>query len=135
MSKSLAEQIRSLMNRLDEAMGRSYDMVIPEMENWMYPADDDDESWPEYIEVGVDYSIYGSYRPATWGDRGGEPPEEPELDEYRIYYAGDVAFMSEQGEVRPGQELTNLPKEAESEIVKAIWQHAENQERDYDPRD
>ena len=43
--------------------------------------------------------------------------------------------MSKQGEVRPGEELGDLPKEVESEIVKAIWQHAENRERDYDPWD
>jgi len=34
----------------------------------------------EYIMVDADYDVHGSYRPATWGYHGGDPPEYPEVE-------------------------------------------------------
>ena len=40
----------------------------------------DDENSPEEIDVGVNYSVQGEYRPATWGYSGGDPAEYPEIE-------------------------------------------------------
>lgn len=34
----------------------------------------------EYINVDIDYNVFGEYRPATWGYHGGEPEEYPEVE-------------------------------------------------------
>jgi len=137
MPKSVAEEIRSLMNKIEEAGRRSYDLYIEEVENWLEPppgTDPEDESFPYYLELGVDYSIYGEYVPARIRyDDYDHPAEYPELDEYRVYYAGEQPFMSAQGEVRPGQEFQNLPDWLEKKIEEEIWHHYENREPDYDP--
>lgn len=110
MIKSLAEEIRTLIKQIEEAT-RSYDMEL-EVENWTDPQDPNDESWPEYITLGINYNIVGSYRPATWGDRGGDPPEYPELDMVEIFNA------------ETGQPI-EIPQSLESYVEQKIWDHAE----------
>jgi len=119
MIKSLAEEIRTLIKQIEEAT-RSYDMEL-EVENWEYPEDPDDANWPTDITLGINYNIVGRYRPATWGDRGGDPPEYPELDVVEIFNA------------ETGQPI-QIPDYLESEIEQAIWSHAEQaRDQDYDP--
>lgn len=118
MGKSLAEEIRSLMHKMEEAAGQ-YDMEL-EVENWDYPEDPDDPNWPEFITLGINYKIVGSYRPATWGDRGGDPAEYPELDEVEVYNADT------------GQ-LIDIPQSLEGYIEEKIWNHAESRRDDIEP--
>lgn len=67
----------------------------------------------------VEYSIYGKYRPATWGYYGGEPAEYPELE------LGEIHGVDEDGNE---YEIVLTPQE-EQEIEAAAWEHADN----YDP--
>ena len=120
MKKSAAEEIRSLMNKLDESVNRHYDMEL-EVENWVEPEDPNDENFPYYLNLGIDYHIVGQYRPSTWGYHGGEPEEHPELDEYNVYNADT------------GEPITNIPPNIEQQIEAAIWKHAESRQDDYDP--
>jgi len=117
MPKTLAEEIRDTMSKIEEAMGRNYDMEL-DVENWEESEDPDDENWPAYRTLGINYSISGSYRPATWGDRGGDPPEYPELDDVEVFDADT------------GQALSNLPAELDREIEAAIWKDAESRKDD-----
>ena len=122
MAKTVAEEIRSWAIKLEEVANRhrSYDMEM-EVENW---DESDDENVPGYLNLGIDYTIVGQHRPATWGDRGGEPPEEPELDEYTIYNADT------------GEEITDVPPGVQRQLEDAIWKHAENRkDDDFDPPD
>jgi hypothetical protein len=122
MTKTVAEEIRAWATKLEEMANRnrSYDMEI-EVENW---DESDDENVPGYLNLGIDYSIVGKHRPATWGYHGGEPAEEPELDEYRVYNADT------------GQEITDIPQSVQNDIEKAIWDHAESRkDDDFDPPD
>lgn len=119
MPKSIAEEIRELMTQLEETI-RDYDMEL-EVENWMEPEGD---NYPETINLGINYRILGKYRPATWGDRGGEPAEYPELDDYEIY------------DVNTGQMLTNMPDDLLNHIEQSIWDDAEKKRaQDFDPPD
>jgi hypothetical protein len=68
----------------------------------------EDELSPEEITVGVNYSISGSYRPATYDD----PAEHPDL-EYDVFNA------------ETGEPLQNLGQETDAEIRDAIWADAE----------
>lgn len=118
MTKSVAEEIRSLMNKIDEAVVRHYDMEM-EVENWIEPEDPEDENFPYILNLGIDYRIVGKYYPATLES----PPEYPELDSYEVYNADT------------GQEIANIPPGIQDEIEKAIWDHAESRSKydDYDP--
>ena len=123
MSKTIAEEIRAMMNKVEEAMGRNYDMEL-EVENWEDPASEDDENWPAYRTLGINYSISGKYIPARIQyDDYDHPAEYPELDEVDVF---DVAT---------GQPLQNLPDHIGDEIEEAIWKHAKSQRDDYDPPD
>lgn len=119
MPKSIAEDIRMMMDRLNE-VARSYDLEL-EVENWEYPEDPDDESWPYSRTLGINYSIHGQHRPATWGYHGGEPEEHPELDEVQVFDA------------ETGQPLGELPPEVDRQIEDAIWKDHESKGQDYDP--
>lgn len=119
MTKSIAEDIRTIMDRLNE-VAHSYDFTI-DVENWEEPETEDDPNWPYERTLGVDYRIVGQHRPATWGYHGGEPPEYPEIDEFTVYDAAT------------GQKLDFLPDHIEDEIVRAIWKNAEQSRDDYDP--
>lgn len=121
MPKTLAEEIREMMNKVEEAMGHHYDMEL-KVENWENPEDPNDENWPAYRTLGINYSISGKYRPATWGYHGGEPEEHPELDEIEVFDA------------ETGQPIQNLPKEIDDQIEQAIWKDAEKRkEDDFEP--
>lgn len=123
MVKTLAEEIREMMNKIDGAMGRSYDMEL-EVENWEDPEDPNDENWPAYRTLGINYSISGKYIPARIRyDDYDHPAEYPELDQIEVFDA------------ETGQSLQNLPKHLDDEIEKAIWKHAESKKDDYDPPD
>ena len=118
MPKTLTESIRDILDKLDEAVGRSYDLEI-EVENW-----DDSVDGPDYRTLGIDYRISGRHRPATWGYHGGEPEEHPELDEVTVYDAAT------------GQPLTDLPDYLDQQIEQAIWKDAEDRkDRDFEPPD
>jgi hypothetical protein len=122
MNKNLAEEIRNLMNKMEEAAQRHYDLVIPEVENWVQPTDPDDESFPYYINLGVNYSIVGKYIPARIRyDDYDHPAEYPELDEFAVYNADT------------GEELTNIPNQVIDMIEQEIWDDAESKKADYDP--
>lgn len=122
MVKSISENIRSIMDRLNEVAG-SYDLEL-EVENWDFPEDPDDPNWPEFINLGIDYKIIGKYRPATWGDRGGDPEEHPELDEYEVY------------NVDTGEKITDkLPESVHKQVQEAIWKSHEERVDDYDDYD
>ncbi len=119
MTKSLAEEIRSLMHKMEEAAA-NYDLEL-KVENWNYPEDPDDTTWPEFITLGINYKIVGSYRPATWGDRGGDPAEYPELDQVEIFDAST------------GQPI-EIPQSLENYVEEKIWAHAESmRDHDYEP--
>lgn len=119
MAKTIAEEIRQTMDRLAEASRQNYDLEIT-VENW---EDSDDDSALDRT-LGINYRISGKYRPATWGERGGEPEEHPELDEYQVFDADT------------GQEITSvLPDDVEQQIVNAIWQDAARDKGDYDEYD
>ena len=123
MAKTLAEEIREMMNKVEEAMGRNYDMEL-DVENWEESEDPDDENWPAYRTLGINYSISGKYVPARINyDDYDHPAEYPELDEVEVFDA------------ETGQSLPNLPAELDREIEAAIWKHAESQKDDYDPSD
>lgn len=53
-----------------------------EIANPHYNPNDDTSEEPDTIDVGVDYdyTVSGSYQPATWGYHGGEPEEHPEVE-------------------------------------------------------
>jgi len=122
MPKTVAEEIRTMMKKLEEAMGRNYDMEL-EVENWEDPEDPDDDNWPAYRTLGINYSISGKYIPARIQyDDYDHPAEYPELDKVEV-------FDSE-----TGQPIQNLPKEIDDQIEEAIWDHAEkSRDDDYDP--
>ena len=123
MPKSLTESIRAILNKMDEAVGGNYDFTM-EVENWQDPEIEDDPNYQIDRTLGINYKIYGTYRPATWGDRGGDPPEYPELDEVEVFDA------------ETGEPLQNLPPDIERQIEDAIWKHAEDsKDRDFDPPD
>jgi hypothetical protein len=73
----------------NEGMGGSYDMTTtvmnPAFIEWENGAGDENNPPPETIKVGVNYSISGEERPATWGYHGGEPAEHPELDDVSVF--------------------------------------------------
>lgn len=125
MSKTVAEEIRLMMQKVEEAMGRSYDMEL-EVENWEDPASEDDENWPAYRTLGINYSISGKYIPARIQyDDYDHPAEYPELDEVEVFDA------------ETGQPVQNLPKEIDDQIEEAVWRDAEQRKKDddYDPYD
>lgn len=118
MQKSLAEEIRDLMNKVEEAV-RNYDFEM-EVENWEDPETADDPSWPAIRTLGVNYSISGKYVPARINyDDYDYPAEYPELDEVAVFDA------------ETGQQLQSLPDYIDKEIEAAIWQHAEQSKDDY----
>lgn len=95
--------------------GRNYDMTAevtnPAYTAWENGEGDEDNPPPETIHVGINYSISGSERPATWGYHGGEPAEHPEIDDASV-------FDLETGEDISGQVDSD-------EIDDAIWAHAD----------
>jgi len=122
MTKTVAEEIRSWTQKLEEVMNRnrSYDMEM-EIENW---DESDDENVPGYLNLGINYSIYGKYIPARIRyDDYDHPAEYPELDEVTVYNADT------------GEEIQNIPPAVEKEIEDAIWKHAESRKDDVDPPD
>jgi hypothetical protein len=122
MKKSLAEEIRNLMNKMEEATQRNYDLIIPDVENWIESTDPDDESFPYYLNLGVDYSIVGKYIPARINyDDYDYPAEYPELDDVTVYNADT------------GEIINNIPNKVGEMIEREIWNHVENMEPDYDP--
>lgn len=122
LPKKVAEQ-----GVIEAAPTRRYDLEVeiinPAFEAWENGAGDEDNPPDEIIDVGVDYTISGSYRPATWGDYGGSPEEHPEIDEYKVY---DLAT---------GQEIENVGKRGQEDIEAAIWKAAEEGSDDYDDYD
>ena len=97
-----------------EGMGDDYDLILDiDNPNW----DENDENSYDTIRVGVNYSISGRYRPATWGYHGGEPEEHPELD--------DVSVV----DVDTGEDVSD--KVNMDEIEQAIWKHEKDSEDDY----
>lgn len=120
MSKNIAEEIRNLMRKMEEA-ARIYDLEL-QVENWDYPEDPDDLNWPQYRTLGINYSITGKYVPARIQyDDNDYPAEYPELDAVEIFDA------------ETGQTLPNLPAEYDKDIEEAIWKDYESDKYDYDP--
>ena len=114
---------KGLPKQVNEAPNRYYDVTTtilnPAFAAWENGQGDEDNPPEEELEVGVDYSMSGSYKPATWGYNGGEPEEYPEIDEYTVY---DLAT---------GREIENIDDHAHNQIVKAITAAAENRSDDY----
>jgi hypothetical protein len=79
----------------------------------------EDDNIPDTIEIGVNYTITGSYRPSTWGYHGGEPEEHPELDINSIV------------NLETGQDIHNLiDRDTLSRIEEEIWEQAEKSKDD-----
>lgn len=114
MPKTLAEEIREMMNKVDEAMGRDYKTTV-QVDNW-------EDQGPDVRTLGINYTVSGKYRPAFWDDSGGGPEEHPEIDV-------DV-YDAETGEL-----MDNLPSYLDKEIDQAIQAHIEQQRNDVDPPD
>lgn len=101
---------------LKEAVGQRYydaELTIPNPD-YSDELDIEDENDPRYysdIDVGVNYSISGSYRPATWGYHGGEPEEHPEME------ITDVVNL------QTGEDISD--RVDMDEIEAELWKHAE----------
>lgn len=80
----------------------------------------DDENSYDTLRVGVNYSIYGEERPATWGYHGGEPSEHPEIDELSVV------------DLDTGEDITDSIDT--SEIEQAIWHHEKKKEHDLEEK-
>lgn len=123
LPKKVSEQGMAEQGVAEAANRRHYDVTAtilnPAFAAWESGQGDENNPPEEELEVGVDYSMSGSYKPATWGYNGGEPEEYPEIDEYTVY---DLAT---------GQEIENIDDHAHSQIVKAITASAENRSDDY----
>lgn len=74
-----------------------------------------ESGWEEEIEVGVDYTINGRYRPATRTD----PEEYPDMDGITVIRLSDNVDITEL-----------VSDEVKETLGGEAWEHAEN-ERDY----
>lgn len=96
--------------------GKHYDMTMtvtnPAYTAWENGEGDEDNPPDELIDVGVNYSISGSYRPATWGYHGGQPEEHPEIDDASVF------------NLATGEDITDSVDM--SEVEEEIWKHAES---------
>ena len=79
------------------------------------------------LELEVDYSMSGSYRPATWGYHGGEPAEYPEIDDASVYVVGNGKKVEISSD--------DLGKGASDWIDEKIYADAEEGSDDYDDYD
>lgn len=123
MAKSIAEDIRDLMNKMEAAAGpRAYDLEL-EVENWDFPENPNDESWPSTVVLGINYTVAGKHRPATWGYHGGTPEEFPEIDTLEVF------------NTETGQQFADLPPEVDEQIEQAIWNDVESKKYDADDYD
>ena len=77
--------------------------------------------------LGIDYSISGSYQPATWGYHGGSPEEHPEIDDATVSVIGNGKSVEINSE--------DLGPDAVEFIDQKIWDDAEGQGDDYDDYD
>ena len=111
------EGIREQYSVTEAGSRGNYDMhteiMNPAYLEWENGGGDEDNPPPETIQVGVNYSIYGEYRPATWGYSGGSPEEHPEIDEMRVY------------NLETGEELTDLDSDTLDAIEEKIWDNNE----------
>lgn len=100
--------------------GQHYDMTAevtnPAYAAWENGEGDENNPPPEVIKVGINYSISGEERPATWGYHGGEPAEHPEIDDASVF------------DLETGEDITNQVDS--SEIEEAIWADAESSQDD-----
>jgi len=97
------------------------------------PADVDADQDVEIV-VEVEYSIYGGYRPATWGYYGGEPAEYPEVEIESIVVVDDPASDWEDesiplGPMPEGLEISHLLKceqirQLEAEALEAAREYS-----------
>jgi hypothetical protein len=110
MTKSVAEFIREYIDMMDEMTDRKYDMEL-EIENLLEP---ENEDAPEFITVGINYNYDGASSPASWGPRGGEPPEEPELD-YEVF------------NIETGEPIQDMPEILSDYIENEIMKHIDSQ--------
>lgn len=78
--------------------------------------DDSDENSYSDISVGINYSISGEDRDATWGYHGGEPPEYAEIDEVTVV------------NLETGEDITDLVDSDELDSI--IWDHEKKKEMD-----
>lgn len=121
--KSLAEQLREFMDQIQEGPhNQRYDLTVT-IPNWEEPASDEDDTWEEEVDVGVNYTISGKHRPATrW-----EPEEHPDLDQVSVF---DLAT---------GQEITTqISPETMKYIDEKVWEDYNEREEpdpDYDRED
>ena len=79
------------------------------------------------VELGIDYSISGEYRDATWGYNGGDPAEYPELDDVTVSVIGNGNSVE--------IDANDLGKDASDWIDEKIWDAAESSRDDYDDYD
>jgi hypothetical protein len=80
-----------------------------------------DEDIPDTIEIGVNYSITGSYLPASWDSRGGDPEEHPELDIEAIV------------NLETGEDISDLIDDStRASIEQEIWDNDEQGKDEYD---
>ena len=101
--------------------GQHYDttaeIMNPAYVAWENGEGDEDNPPPETIRVGINYSISGEHRPATWGYHGGEPAEHPEIDDASVF------------DLETGEDITDQVVD-NSEVEDAIWADAESSRDD-----
>lgn len=79
------------------------------------------------VDLGIDYSISGSYQPATWGYHGGSPEEYPEIDDATVSVTGNGTSVEINSE--------DLGPDAVEYIDQKIYADAESGADDYDGYD
>lgn len=116
MAKNIAEDIRNIMTQLEELGSGNYDLEI-KVENWDMSSD------AEFLNLGINYKISGTNKPATWGYHGGQPAEYPEIDELEIYDADT------------GQLLNDIPDYVLTDIEDNIWSDVDRRRNEVEPPD
>ena len=108
------------MFTLETTITREVDYAA--LEQLAAATEDEDLEVEVELNLEVEYSITGSYRPATWGYFGGAPEEHPELE------IDTVTLLNE--EDAAVEEIT-LTREEEKQIEEACWEHAIDLRNDY----
>lgn len=113
--------ITALREVRDGAYEFSTTILNPAFIDWENGNGDENNPPEETLEVRVTYDVSGSYRPATWGDYGGDPEEYPELEVMSVY------------DENTGQEISDrLDKATLDDINDKAWEDAEDQRNNYD---
>lgn len=101
--------------------------VEDQLAEWATSIDADEQSPIQngyfILDLSVEYSISGEYRPATWGYHGGEPEEHPEIDDANVYVVGNGTQIE--------IDSNALGEDAAEFIDERIWDDAESNSDDY----